>query len=36
MGFSDSQMRALARSVPVRHVRSRVRDGKELNYIEGW
>ena len=36
MGFSDSQMRALARSVPARHVRSRVRDGKELSYVEGW
>ena len=36
MGFSDSQMRALARSVPARHVSSRVRDGKELSYVEGW
>ena len=36
MGFSDSQMRALARSVPARHVKSRVRDGKELSYVEGW
>ena len=36
MGFSDHQMRALGRSVPTRHVRSRVREGKELAYVEGW
>ncbi len=36
MGFSDHQMRALGRSVPTRHVRSRVRQGKELFYVEGW
>jgi hypothetical protein len=36
MGFSDRQTRALSRCVPAKHVRSRVRDGKELSYIEGW
>lgn len=36
MGFSDRQTRALSRNVPQRHVRSRVRDGKELAYVEGW
>lgn len=36
MGFSDRQMRALSRSVPKQHVRSRVREGKELSYVEGW
>ncbi len=36
MGFSDFQMRALSRSVPKQHVRSRVREGKELSYVEGW
>ncbi len=36
MGFSDRQMRALSRCVPARHVRSRLREGKELSYVEGW
>ncbi len=36
MGFSDRQMRALSRSVPKQHVRSRLREGKELSYVEGW
>ena len=36
MGFSDRQMRALARSVPARNVKTRVSSGKELTYIEGW
>jgi hypothetical protein len=36
MGFSDRQTRALSRCVPAQHVRSRVRDGKELSYVEGW
>ena len=36
MGFSDHQMRALSRSVPKQYVRSRVREGKELSYVEGW
>ena len=36
MGFSDKQIRALQRKVSHRHVRSRVSDGKELSYIEGW
>jgi hypothetical protein len=36
MGFSDRQMRALARSVPSRNVRTRLSAGKELTYIEGW
>ena len=36
MGFSDKQAHALGRCVPARHVRSRVREGKEISYIEGW
>ncbi len=36
MGFSDKQVRALGRNVPARAVRSRVSDGKELTYVEGW
>ena len=36
MGFSDRQIRALQRKVSHRHIRSRVSDGKELSYIEGW
>ena len=36
MGFSDRQMRALARSVPSRNIKTRISAGKELAYIEGW
>ena len=36
MGFSERQARALTRTVPPRHIRTRVWDGKELSYIEGW
>ena len=36
MGFSDKQVRALSRRVPERNIRSRMSDGKELSYIEGW
>ena len=36
MGFSDKQARALARGVPRRAIRSRLRAGRELSYIEGW
>jgi hypothetical protein len=36
MGFSDRQIRALSRGVPARAIRSRMRAGKELTYIEGW
>ena len=36
MGFSDKQTRALARGVPRRAIRSRLRAGRELSYIEGW
>ena len=36
MGFSDKQVRALSRGVPSRRIRSRMSDGKELSYIEGW
>ena len=36
MSFTEQQVRALGRSVAPRHIRSRVRDGKELNYVEGW
>lgn len=36
MGFSDTQVRALRRNVPLRSIRARVSDGKEFSYIEGW
>ena len=36
MSFSEKQARALTRTVPPRHIRTRVRDGKELSYVEGW
>jgi DNA recombination protein Rad52 len=36
MSFSETQMRALKRSVAQRNVRVRVNHGKELSYIEGW
>lgn len=36
MGFSDKQVRALSRGVPARRIKSRISDGKELSYIEGW
>jgi hypothetical protein len=36
MGFSDRQVRALARGVPAKAIRSRTVSGKELTYIEGW
>ncbi len=36
MGFSDKQLRALARNVPARAIRSRMLAGRELSYIEGW
>jgi len=36
MGFSDHQIRALHRSVTAPNVRTRVSEGKELSYVEGW
>ena len=36
MSFTEQQVRALSRSIAPRHIRSRVRDGKELSYVEGW
>ena len=36
MGFTDKQIRALHRRVTQRHIRSRVSDGKEFTYVEGW
>jgi hypothetical protein len=36
MGFSAKQVQALRRSLNGRHVRSRVSNGRELSYIEGW
>ena len=36
MGFSDRQVRALQRSVGAPNIRTRVSDGKELSYVEGW
>src|SRR5262245_7675502 len=36
MGFSAKQVQALRRSLNSRHVRTRVMNGRELSYIEGW
>jgi hypothetical protein len=36
MGFSDRQTRALQRRIALPNVRTRVSDGKELAYVEGW
>jgi hypothetical protein len=36
VSFSDTQIRALQRNIPSRNLRSRIRDGKELTYVEGW
>jgi recombination DNA repair RAD52 pathway protein len=36
MGFSAKQVQALRRSLNSRHVRTRVANGRELSYIEGW
>jgi recombination DNA repair RAD52 pathway protein len=36
MGFSDRQIRALQRGVGAPHIKTRVSDGKELSYVEGW
>ena len=36
MGFSDKQLRALARGVPAHAIRTRMNAGKELTFIEGW
>jgi hypothetical protein len=36
MGFSDRQLRALRRNLDSRDVRSRMLNGRELHYIEGW
>ena len=36
MGFTERQVRALGRSVAPHRVRSRVRNGRELTYVEGW
>src|SRR5262249_54013223 len=36
MGFSAKQVQALRRGLASRHVRTRVMNGRELSYIEGW
>jgi DNA recombination protein Rad52 len=36
MGFSPKQSQALRRELLRRHVRSRMSNGRELSYIEGW
>ena len=36
MSFSEKQVQALRRSLNSRYVRSRVMNGRELSYIEGW
>ena len=36
MGFSAKQLRILRRNLDHRFIRSRISNGRELNYIEGW
>jgi DNA recombination protein Rad52 len=36
MAFTDQQVRALRRRVPPRSIKTRVSNGKELSYVEGW
>src|SRR5690242_8295080 len=36
MGFSEKQVQALRRGLSSRYVRTRVMNGRELSYIEGW
>jgi len=36
MGFSEKQVQALRRNLNPRHVRTRMSNGRELSYIEGW
>ena len=36
MGFSDRQIRALQRGVGAQNIKTRVSDGRELSYVEGW
>ena len=36
MGFTEKQLQTLRRSLNGRHVRTRVSNGRELSYIEGW
>ena len=36
MSLSERQVRALARKVPAQSIRTRISNGKELSYIEGW
>src|SRR5690349_19395391 len=36
MGFSAKQLQALRRNLSSRHIRTRVSNGRELSYIEGW
>ncbi|HET7190296.1 MAG TPA: Rad52/Rad22 family DNA repair protein, partial [Pseudolabrys sp.] len=36
MGFSAKQLRILRRNLDHRFIRSRISNGRELSYIEGW
>src|ERR1700704_4578333 len=36
MAFTEDQVRALNRRIPARRIKTRISDGKELSYIEGW
>jgi hypothetical protein len=36
MAFTDRQVRALNRRVPLARIKTRFSEGKELSYIEGW
>jgi len=36
MGFSDDQVKKLSAKLNGKHVRSRIHNGFEISYIEGW
>src|SRR3974390_1861178 len=36
MAFSAKQLRALRRQPDQRHIRTRIANGRELSYLEGW
>ena len=36
MTFTDTQTRTLNAKLPERHIRTRVQNGKQLHYVEGW
>lgn len=36
MTFTDTQTRALSAKLPERHIRTRVHNGEQRHYVEGW